>query len=116
MFPIASRCPTEKGERVAKSPTADTWTHEHALTLERERELGLGVRSGMPEDVSQRNFIRSRYEPSRPLTISELANLQVVGARGPANSALNDCLAAPVISPAMIETKNYPLRSGRKPK
>jgi hypothetical protein len=45
-----------------------------------------------------------------------LANLQIVGARGPANRALNDCLAAPIISPALIETKNYPLSNGRKPK
>jgi hypothetical protein len=91
MFPIASRCPTEKGARIAKSLTVDTWTHEHPLTLERARELWLEVRSGVPEDVSQRNFIPRRYKRSRPLANCDLANLQVVGARGPANRALNDC-------------------------
>ncbi|MGH7866843.1 MAG: SDH family Clp fold serine proteinase, partial [Candidatus Dormibacteraceae bacterium] len=48
---LAPRYAAEKAAELAKLLTAGTWTHDYPITCERARELGLSVRTDMPEDV-----------------------------------------------------------------
>ena len=48
---LADNYPAEKGADLAKLLTSGTWTHDYPITFERARELGLRVRSEMPEDM-----------------------------------------------------------------
>ena len=48
---LADKYPGEKASELAKSLASGTWTHDYPITYERARELGLRVRSDMPENV-----------------------------------------------------------------
>ncbi|SPE59954.1 conserved hypothetical protein [Verrucomicrobia bacterium] len=48
---LAPRYPVEKAAELAKLLTAGTWTHDYPITCERAHELGLNVRTDMPEDI-----------------------------------------------------------------
>jgi ClpP class serine protease len=48
---LADKFPPERAEELAKLLTTGTWTHDYPITYERAQELGLRVRSDMPEDI-----------------------------------------------------------------
>src|SRR6266699_550914 len=48
---LAARNPEEKSGEIAKLLTSGTWTHDYPITYERARELGLPVRTDMPENM-----------------------------------------------------------------
>jgi|SRR6266568_1091021 len=48
---LADNYPAEKAGDLAKLLTSGTWTHDYPITYERARELGLHVRSEMPENL-----------------------------------------------------------------
>ena len=48
---LADKYPTEKASELAKLLASGTWTHDYPITYERARELGLHVRSNMPENM-----------------------------------------------------------------
>src|SRR5438477_9155599 len=48
---LAAKNPGEKSADMAKLLTSGTWTHDYPITYERARELGLPVRTDMPENV-----------------------------------------------------------------
>jgi ClpP class serine protease len=48
---LAERHSAEKAAELAKLLTSGTWTHDYPITYERARELGLPVRSEMPENM-----------------------------------------------------------------
>src|ERR1700694_1888103 len=48
---LADKYPAEKAADMAKLMTSGTWTHDYPITYERARELGLPVRSDMPENM-----------------------------------------------------------------
>jgi ClpP class serine protease len=48
---LADKYPAEKVAELAKLLTSGTWTHDYPITYERAHELGLRVRSDMPEDM-----------------------------------------------------------------
>src|SRR6266404_482488 len=48
---LADNYPAEKAGDLAKLLTSGTWTHDYPITYERARELGLHVRSEMPENM-----------------------------------------------------------------
>jgi ClpP class serine protease len=48
---LADNYPAQKAAELAKLLTTGTWTHDYPLTFERARELGLPVRTDMPENV-----------------------------------------------------------------
>jgi ClpP class serine protease len=48
---LADKYPAEKAAELAKELSTGTWTHDYPITCERARELGLHVRSDMPENV-----------------------------------------------------------------
>jgi ClpP class serine protease len=48
---LADKFPGEKAGEVAKLMTSGTWTHDYPITFERARELGLRVKSDMPENM-----------------------------------------------------------------
>src|SRR3989454_8482768 len=48
---LADKHPAEKSAELAKLLTSGTWTHDYPITFERARELGLRVRSEMPENM-----------------------------------------------------------------
>lgn len=48
---LAKNHPAEKIADMAKLMTRGTWTHDYPITYDRARELGLPVRSDMPENM-----------------------------------------------------------------
>ncbi|TMP91251.1 MAG: hypothetical protein E6L08_11605 [Verrucomicrobia bacterium] len=48
---LAAKYPAEKAVDMAKLMTSGTWTHDYPITYERAHELGLPVRSDMPENM-----------------------------------------------------------------
>jgi ClpP class serine protease len=48
---LAEKYPAEKAVDMAKLMTSGTWTHDYPITYERAHELGLPVRSDMPENM-----------------------------------------------------------------
>src|SRR5207245_11662707 len=48
---LAQKYPAEKSVDMAKLMTSGTWTHHYPITYERAHELGLPVRSDMPENM-----------------------------------------------------------------
>jgi ClpP class serine protease len=48
---LAAKNPGEKPAEMAKLLTSGTWTHDYPITYERARELGLPVRTDMPENM-----------------------------------------------------------------
>src|SRR5437899_2524294 len=48
---LAAKNPGEKSADMAKLLTSGTWTHDYPITYERARELGLPVRTDMPENM-----------------------------------------------------------------
>src|SRR6266478_3329563 len=48
---LADKYPAEKAVDMAKLMTSGTWTHDYPITYERAHELGLPVRSDMPENM-----------------------------------------------------------------
>src|SRR5437016_11715501 len=48
---VAAKNPGEKSADMAKLLTSGTWTHDYPITYERARELGLPVRTDMPENM-----------------------------------------------------------------
>jgi ClpP class serine protease len=48
---LAAKNPGEKSAEMAKLLTSGTWTHDYPITYERARELGLPVRTDMPENM-----------------------------------------------------------------
>src|SRR5881396_976843 len=64
---LAAKNPGEKSADMAKLLTSGTWTHDYPITYERARELGLRVRSDMPESfmhLMQLYQQRTRRQPS----------------------------------------------------
>jgi ClpP class serine protease len=48
---LADKFPAEKAREVAKLLASGTWTHDYPITCERAREIGLPVRTDMPENM-----------------------------------------------------------------
>ena len=48
---LADRHPAEEAKELAKLLTSGTWTHDYPITFERARDLGLRVRSDIPESM-----------------------------------------------------------------
>jgi ClpP class serine protease len=48
---LAAKYPGEESAEMAKLLTSGTWTHDYPITYERARELGLPVRTDMPENM-----------------------------------------------------------------
>jgi ClpP class serine protease len=48
---LADKFPAEKATELAKLLASGTWTHDYPITIERARELGLPVRTDMPENI-----------------------------------------------------------------
>jgi len=48
---LARKLPAERAEEVARLLTEGTWTHDHPITFEEARDLGLPVTSEMPEEI-----------------------------------------------------------------
>src|SRR6266567_6207722 len=48
---LAAKDPGERSAEIAKLLTSGTWTHDYPITYERARELGLPVRTNMPENM-----------------------------------------------------------------
>jgi ClpP class serine protease len=48
---LADKFPAEKAAELAKLLASGTWTHDYPITIERARELGLPVRTDMPENI-----------------------------------------------------------------
>jgi ClpP class serine protease len=48
---LAAKYPGEKSAEMATLLTSGTWTHDYPITYERARELGLPVRTDMPENM-----------------------------------------------------------------
>jgi ClpP class serine protease len=48
---LAEKYPAEKAVDMAKLMTSGIWTHDYPITYERAHELGLPVRSDMPENM-----------------------------------------------------------------
>jgi ClpP class serine protease len=48
---LVAKYPGEKSAEMAKLLTSGTWTHDYPITYERARELGLPVRTDMPENM-----------------------------------------------------------------
>src|SRR3989442_9150946 len=48
---LADKYPRDKAAELAKLLSGGTWTHDYPITFERARELGLRVRSEMPENM-----------------------------------------------------------------
>jgi ClpP class serine protease len=48
---LADRYPSEKVEELARLLTEGTWTHDHPITFEQARDLGLHVSTEMPEEM-----------------------------------------------------------------
>src|SRR6202171_3516614 len=48
---LGNKYPAEKTAELAKLMTTGTWTHDYPLTYSRARELGLKVRSDIPENI-----------------------------------------------------------------
>jgi ClpP class serine protease len=48
---LAEKYPAEKAADMAKLMTSGTWTHDYPITYELAHELGLPVRSDMPENI-----------------------------------------------------------------
>ncbi|HZR17435.1 MAG TPA: hypothetical protein VFE51_08915 [Verrucomicrobiae bacterium] len=60
---LADRYPSEKGAELAKLLTSGTWTHDYPITYDRAHELGLRVRSDIPEDML--NLMQLYPQPTR---------------------------------------------------
>jgi ClpP class serine protease len=60
---LAERMPAEQAMQLATKLTAGTWTHDHAITVEEAKELGLPVSTEMPEDVYE--FMQLFPQPTR---------------------------------------------------
>lgn len=48
---LADKHPSEKASELAKLLTSGTWTHDFPITCDRARELGLPVRSDIPDNI-----------------------------------------------------------------
>jgi ClpP class serine protease len=48
---LADKFPADKAAELAKLLGSGTWTHDYPITFERARELGLPVRTDMPENI-----------------------------------------------------------------
>src|SRR4030081_2793575 len=48
---LGDKFPAEKAAELAKLLATGTWTHDYPITVERARELGLPVRTDMPENI-----------------------------------------------------------------
>jgi ClpP class serine protease len=48
---LGDKYPAEPAKELAKLLTSGTWTHDYPITFERARDLGLRVRSDMPESM-----------------------------------------------------------------
>ncbi len=48
---LSERMTPEEAERIATILTSGTWTHDYPITVSQARELGLSVRTDMPEQV-----------------------------------------------------------------
>src|SRR3981081_1129642 len=48
---LGDNFPAEKAAELAKLLATGTWTHDYPITVERARELGLPVRTDMPENI-----------------------------------------------------------------
>jgi ClpP class serine protease len=48
---LGDKYPAEKAAELAKLLSSGTWTHDYPITCERAREIGLHVRSDMPENI-----------------------------------------------------------------
>ncbi|HEV8711642.1 MAG TPA: hypothetical protein VGX03_02300 [Candidatus Binatia bacterium] len=50
---LGDRQPADKAENIARLLFEGTWTHDHAITCRKARELGLPVNTAMPPEVLQ---------------------------------------------------------------
>ncbi|NOX44415.1 MAG: hypothetical protein GXO72_01575 [Caldiserica bacterium] len=50
---LSDRFPPEKAEEIARALTEGRWTHDHPITYEDARAMGLPVSNEMPEEVLQ---------------------------------------------------------------
>lgn len=50
---LADKCAPEKVEEIAGLLSEGTWTHDYPITYEKAKQLGLCVRSEMPEEILQ---------------------------------------------------------------
>src|SRR3982074_975195 len=48
---LADKFPADKAAELAKLLATGTWTHDYPITVDRARELGLPVRTDMPENI-----------------------------------------------------------------
>ncbi len=48
---LSGRYPDEKADELARTLSEGIWTHDHPITFEKARELGLHVSSEIPEEV-----------------------------------------------------------------
>jgi ClpP class serine protease len=48
---LTDRYPQEKAEELARVLTQGTWTHDHPITFEHARDMGLHVSTEMPEEM-----------------------------------------------------------------
>ena len=64
---LADKYPGEEAKELAKRLTSGTWTHDYPITYERARDLGLRVRSDMPETMLHLMHLYpqpTRHQPS----------------------------------------------------
>ena len=47
---LATKCPPEKAEELARLLSQGTWTHDHPITYETAQSFGLPVRGDMPSE------------------------------------------------------------------
>jgi ClpP class serine protease len=50
---LTDKFPPEKAEEIARMLTEGRWTHDHPITYEDAKSMGLPVSSGMPEEILQ---------------------------------------------------------------
>jgi ClpP class serine protease len=60
---LAKRMPTDKANALADKLTTGTWTHDYPITAHAARDMGLPVRTDMPEEVYQ--FMALFPQPTR---------------------------------------------------
>jgi ClpP class serine protease len=64
---LGDKYPAEEAREMARLLTSGTWTHDYPITYERARDLGLRVRSDMPEAMLQLMHLYpqpTRHQPS----------------------------------------------------
>ncbi|PLV57051.1 hypothetical protein AS006_05345 [Thermotoga sp. SG1] len=63
---LKDKMPEEKAKEIAEKLCEGNWTHDYPLTVEKLRELGLQVRTDMPQKVYDLMDLYKQSEPKRP--------------------------------------------------